>query len=164
MIAGRDALKGYYVCRQWYYYTNEMMVEITEGGLDYSGPDQLVEQYPGEGETYDKPQSAALAALKIQKLWQDHVTDREIFVCVRSETAGYLGLEGDPMTPGEVARWAREAWQALPRCAHCNGVMPSTRERWGNDFTIFEENEYPFCSEYCADEDYYFLMEDMEEE
>lgn len=161
MIAGIDALGGYYVCCQLYYYSGERTVEITEGGLDYAGPDMLVNRYPGEGDAYQKPQSAALAALKIQKLWQVDRPDEEIFITVRSQLGGYFGLEGENMTSGEVAKWAREEWAELPKCARCGEVMPENG--YGNEFTIFD-NEYPFCREYCADEDQQEQWAELEEE
>lgn len=156
-IAGVDALKGYYVCRQWYYYTGELMVEITEGGLDYAGPDHLSEMYPGEGKAYKKPQSAALAAIKIRDRWQKDEPDNKVHICVRSQLAGYFGEEGDPISVGNLARWARETWANLPKCARCGDVLPE--EKWGNVYTVFE-GEYPYCSENCAENDYVDMFEE----
>lgn len=148
MIAGDDALGGYYVCRQLYYYTGELMVEITEGGLDYAGPDMLVNRYPDEAEAYQHPRQAAQAAIKIQKLWQADEPADTVHICVRSQVGGYFGLEGEPITPADLLAWTHAAWAALPKCQRCGDVMPENG--YGNEFTIFD-NEYPFCSENCAD-------------
>jgi hypothetical protein len=167
-LAGVDAQKGYYVCRQWYYYSGERMVELTEGGLDFSGPDQLVAQYPelGECRAFERPQEAALAAIKVMKAWQKDAPNEEIHVTVRSQLAGYSGMEGEPWTIRDIRLWAQEAWEAwekLPKCVRCGEVV-SEDDAYGNCRTVFNDNMYPFCSEYCAEEDYYELMEELEKE
>ena len=163
MIAGVDALRGYYVCCQHYYYSGDYAVEITEGGLDYAGPDHLVEQYPelGEGEAFQNPQDAALAAFKILRAWRKDEPEKHVILTVRTQLAGYWGMEGEPWETGDVKRWAREAWEALPKCPRCG--EPKPEEGWGNCFTVFDD-EYPYCSEYCADEHYHEMMQELEEE
>ena len=164
MIAGVDALKGYYVCRQWYYYSGELMVELTEGGLDYAGPDHLVEKYPelGEGDAYAKPQEAAVAAVRVMRAWQKDEPDKEVHLTVRTQLAGYFGMEGEPWTIRDIRLWAAEAWEKLPRCARCGEVVPEDGA-YGNCRTVFDDNEYPFCSEYCADQDWFESETEREE-
>ena len=153
----------YGISRQIYYYTGEHMVEIQEGGIDYAGPDMLVPHYGyGEGREFDRPQAAALEAIKIMKAWQVD-EEEKIHLTVRGQLAGEWGCEGDPMTIGEVAKWAREEWRVLPKCEHCGEVLPGENQRYGHEYTMYD-NEYPFCSKNCAENNYldYVRMEEEE--
>ena len=154
----------YGITRQIYYYTGEHMVEIQQGGFDFSGPDMLVPAYGyGEGRDFDRPQEAAVEAIKIQKAWQADESEETVQITVRGITGGYFGIDGEPMTVGEVARWAREEWANLPKCPRCEDVMPDNeREHYTHEYADF--GGYTFCSENCANLDYDDVVNYMEEE
>ena len=55
------------------------IVEITQGGKDYTGSDALVERYPGEFQTYIGLEEATLAAISIARLWK-HDSKGKIYI------------------------------------------------------------------------------------
>lgn len=93
------------VTRQHYYYSGEMLVEVTSGGFDYAGADCLMPKYPGEGHEFDDPVEAVHAATQIRKAWCRAVKEpRGLAV----GTTGGMGLELEPCTIQEALAWAKK--------------------------------------------------------
>ncbi len=61
----------YTITRQIQWPDGTSIVEISEGELDYTNPDALVEKYPGEFETFDNPIEAVNTAIEICKSWRN---------------------------------------------------------------------------------------------
>lgn len=148
--------KNFVVTRQEYYYSGARVVEIETRGWDYVGTGALVLRYSelGEGDTFDDPREAAMVAYRV---WREWVRDEDD-VQMSFGTTGGIGTEHDPqdtdendnpiyMTPIQVFMHADAAWENLPKCEYCGDVLGE--DRYGNEFS---EDEYPYCSEYCAEE------------
>jgi hypothetical protein len=161
----------YFVSRQHYWHSGDLVVEIAGGGTDYANPDMLVEKYPGlgEGKEYDDPREAVAAAIKIRDAWNaDTLADRESGHVIEPDppqmarieagfTGGYTMPFEEHPTDEQLNDWAQKAWNNIPKCPGCGEVMHSD-QRWGHDLLY---GEYIFCSENCADNDYNRTMRDM---
>ena len=70
------------------------MVEISEGGIDYTNPDALVEKYDGEFETFNTATEAVNKGLEILKQWKKDCPDKRIGIGI-----GYTGGNTMPFEP-----------------------------------------------------------------
>ena len=130
------------VTRQRYWPDGTEVVEIAAGGRDYSNPDELCPQYPGEGEDYTDPREAVETAVRILRAWQGHGHKKARLAI--GATLGFT-LPFNPCTITDAKHWADKRYAALPKCAQCGGLLGD--ERYGNhDF-----GEYDCCSESCAE-------------
>jgi hypothetical protein len=123
------------------------MVEISVGGIDYTNPDALAAQYPGEFETFDDPREALKIALEIQKQWGKDKPEEDIFVAHGGTGGCTMPFEPDELD--SLVRWADEAWENTPKCDGCGEPLPDNeREIWkrADDWTGEK-----FCSENCVE-------------
>jgi hypothetical protein len=57
----------------------------------------------------------------------------------------------------QAREWAEKLYEKLPKCQECGDLLRDERERYGNDYSFMwgdRGERYPFCSQYCAEEDY----------
>lgn len=104
---------SYFVSRQITFPDGQRVVEISCDGPDRSGPDMLVAQYPGEGESYSDPREAVNAALDIKRQWQSD-TDRVVFIDY-GHNADMISLTDD-VSPEDLRTWAEKEYEKLEKC------------------------------------------------
>ena len=138
------------------------VVEISAGGVDYTNPDALTNQYPGEFETFRGMLPAVEAAIKIAELWKADEKKRKKSRKIHIGWGGTGGMTmpfdamGACKTNYKILR--REAAkhdEKLEKCECCGEILPAKNHcnsRYGNKRTIMD-NEYPFCSVHCAEKD-----------
>ncbi len=150
----------WYVNRQHYWGVDEddaYMVEIAQGGSDYSNPDELVNRYPGEGQEYYDPFEAAQAAVAIADAWQHDEPDKTINIAY-GYTMGHT-MPFSPMTEEQVLEWGRKKRDSLPRCDRCGGFFDDPDKFW---YLYDDQDAGRFCSEICCDWAYASLQEEEE--
>lgn len=150
----------YFVSRQSYWGEDPAdVVEIAVGGRDYANPDMLVEKYRryGEGDEFDDPRDAVEAAIKIAEAWSSDAG--EVRPIAYGCTAGFT-LPFSPSGYEEARAWAERTYEKLPKCPRCGDLLPEARECYSHDFA---DGEF-FCSEDCAERDFYDRFEDEAEE
>lgn len=143
------------VTRQHRWHDGEYTVEISEGGIDYSGPDALCKKYPGEFEEFSDPREAVEAALRIAKEW------RKVEKRVKMVMGANLDMcVGDPVAISVAERSfkkvAKKLWEAAPKCDRCGEILPERAFKMV-DF------DGEFCSENCAERAWEFEMESQQE-
>ena len=141
----------YVVTRQAYYYQRGLWVEVAAGGLDYSGPDMLVEGYKhlGEGQEYTDPREAVEAAIAIAKAWRKD-EHKLVHLTSKGEAWGALGGEGEAVSARQLQRWAEKEYEHLDKCAQCGEVLA----KHGRYRLIDYDSDGEFCSESCCDKVY----------
>jgi len=138
------------VTRQHRWPDGEKIVEITQGGIDYSGSDALCKRYAGEMEEYQGLTPATEAAIAIAKAWQADAPNDDIQIAVGNTHGMGLHLSEEPATEEVFARMLAEAKQfdeTLPRCVQCGDLLG--KEKWHP--LDMDADDYPCCSEHCAD-------------
>lgn len=158
--------REFIVSRQHYYYSKECVVEIAQGGRDYSGPDMLVPKYRGEGDVFVGMIAAVNAAIEIAKTWKED--EPKVVVKIAHGCNHGMGMEfSDPDQCGcvtnkswlaKLKRIAKEFDEKLPKCASCSQILGA--ETWSNDEIC---PDVTFCSEHCFDKAAAFYYEQMEE-
>lgn len=145
----------YAVTRQRQWPGGTHIVEIACEGLDYSGSDALAQKYPGEFSQHEDPRDAARVALDIWRAWKEDrpMDDPRLIAAYGCDL--FLHTDSDFLTPQELAEWAEAEYDGLEKCPVCGDIMPENGETYGNIFTIEMDDEYPFCSEYCAEKDHF---------
>lgn len=145
---------AFVVTRQHYYYSGRRLVEVAQGGRDYSGSDALSARYEGEFEEFDDPREAVSVAIAIQNAWRkDSKSGNRIGLTV-CNTMG-MGLEGEPIRQRDAIKLATKLYEALPKCDNCDKPLKS--ERRGDYWYITDDYEFSslgdckYCSEYCCD-------------
>ena len=118
------------------------VVEISAGGLDYTNPDALTEEYPGEFETFDDPREAVRVAIAICNAWRK---DGERKARARHGGTGGMTMPFDTCTFAEARSWAEKRYEGLPKCDQCGEVLP--KEYYTHPYLDDEK----FCREYCAE-------------
>lgn len=141
----------WYVSRQSYYYSGENVVEIAEGGLDYSGSDMLVAQYRklGEGDTFNDPREAVTAAIAICRQWRKDCAKGDKWPYVAHGHTLGMGLELESDTFEGAVEWANRRYESLEKCAQCGEVLP---EHYYYNPNIGDEKEFRYCREYCVEQ------------
>jgi len=139
----------YIVTRQLQWSTGAAVVEISEGGWDYTNPDALSEKYPGEFQEYDDPREAVKTAIAVANAWQKDEPTRKIGIGA-GFTGGYT-MPFEPQKMDKLKKWAKEEYLRLPKCARCGKLIEDSSR---SAFRI-EGFDEPFCSEFCADETYH---------
>lgn len=140
----------YFVSRQCYWGLEQdsFIVEISIGGRDLAGPDMLTPYWKehGEGKEFKNPIEAAEAAIDIKKLWRESgQKDAQLgYVC----TGGFT-IPAEPCSDESLMQWAQLTYSKLEKCEQCKDILPSSKERWGNQCN----DDYVFCSQACADKD-----------
>lgn len=146
----------YYVSRQMYWPTGDLVVEVASGGVDYANPDKLKdsESYKrlGSSREYDDPRQALESAFRVRDEWLKHAEDVRVEVgCTFGAT---LPFE-QRMNDDALRRLVADEWETIqadaPRCANCGDPI------WGDDWWYSAEvgEDVRFCSEACADDYYY---------
>jgi len=130
------------VTRQVQWPSGDPVVEVSEGGLDYTNPDALTQQYAGEFQTFDDPEEAAEAAIQVCELWRK---DSQPEAQVAHGATGGMTMPFEPGSYEELRGWAKLAKERLAKCARCGTVLGETRYRH-----LHLEDEL-FCSEGCAE-------------
>ena len=160
----------YVVTRQMQWPDGDPVVEVSEGGMDYTNPDALFARYPGEFEVFQNPMDAVETAVEICRAWRkDGKNDRDTGQFARvgvGATGGHtMPFEGGSFT--EARQWAKETWEKLEKCPTCGKVVEDLQEWWragewiGDDFLPFDDGE-KYCSEYCAEKGSTFSVECLE--
>lgn len=147
------------VTRQNQWPDGDLVVEISEGGLDYCNPGALSERYPGEFEQFEDPREAVETAIKIGEAWKKDKPDEEIGIAHGSTGGMTMPFSGEELSEdvfSELREWAKQEWESLEKCAHCGEILG--KERYG----CHEIGEYDCCSEYCADEHYFSEVDEEE--
>lgn len=140
------------VSRQVQWPEGNHVVEISEGGIDYTNPDALSPKYSGELEEYQDPREAVETALEIARDWQADSPDEEILIdhgATGGMTMPFDGMELNEETFAELRAWAQKAYEALPRCNQCGELLPAERYQFKNWAT-----GEVFCRELCAERAY----------
>jgi len=143
----------YAVTRQMYWPDGERVVEVAIGGIDYTNPDALCEEYEGEFEEFIDPREAVAVAEDICRKWRKD-SHKRISVAV-----GYTGgftMPFEPITFKDAEQWAQGIWEELEKCSYCGEILP---EEYYIEDGIDEEG-FRFCSEHCL----YRAIEDLERE
>lgn len=137
------------VTRQHRWDDGKFIVEITQGDHDWSNPGALSAKYNNEFETFTGMKPAAEAAIEIAKKWKADEAE-EIYIAW-GNTHGFTMCLDDHETTEEVftnlLKEAEEFDSKLSKCEECGDIL--TKDKYGNNFTDY--NEYPFCSERCAE-------------
>jgi hypothetical protein len=145
---------SYAITRQHYYYSGERVVEVSAGGLDYSGPDALVGKYPGEFKTFSNPVEAVETAITICKAWRTDSKRKDIKIAIGNSQG--MGLEFKGSTFAEARKKAKQVLEKLPKCPSCGKIMESKSEKWTAGYICLNgdflpDEKYNYCSEYCAE-------------
>ena len=130
------------VTRQHYYYSGLLVVEIAQGGHDFSNADALCSKYPGEFKEFNDPVEVAETAIAIATAWRKDEPGKRIYIA-HGATGGFT-MEFEPTTIKEVRSWAAKAYDALPKCDQCGELLPE-------DYLVDEFGDCKFCREYCAE-------------
>lgn len=136
----------YYVSRQCYWPNGDLVVEIAEGGADYTNPNMLMDsaeiaRHTGE---YRNPIEALEAAKRVRELWQAQEPGEEIRIEVGNTQGMTMPFESFP-SDDELDTWAKQELESLPKCDQCGGII---EELW----KLPDDPDWQFCSAYCAEE------------
>ncbi|RKY82665.1 hypothetical protein DRQ07_00650 [candidate division KSB1 bacterium] len=152
----------YIVTRQLQWPDNTAVVEISEGGLDYTNPDALAAKYPGEFEEFSDPVEAVETAIEICKSWQnDGRKDASLGIgCTNGLTIPF-----DTCTFEDARKWAERIYKKLKKCSTCGKIIEDMEEWYAagiytsDDFYPFNDN-CKYCSEHCAEKACIFQKEE----
>jgi len=134
------------VTRQMQWPDGANLVEVSEGGIDYTNPDALSAKYAGEFKEFEDPREAAETAIEICKQWRhDRPKDKPK---VGAGATWGMTMPFDPSTFKELRTWAKLLWNKLEKCG-CGKPLPEKKHRWTADDWSGAE----FCSEYCANKE-----------
>lgn len=133
------------VTRQLQWPDGLPVVEVSQGGIDYTNPDALSAHYAGEFQTYDDPVEAAQIAIAICKQWRKDGTPR---ARVAHGATGGMTMPFEPCSFKELMAWADKLKESLPGCARCGAVLGQAPY-----IRIHGDEGDMFCSEYCAEMD-----------
>ena len=67
-------------------------------------------------------------------------------------------VDGKVMTVAQAERWSTEEYKSLPKCEACAKILN------GDVYTHKFCGSYLFCSQACADKDYNYHMEKLNDE
>lgn len=145
------AVNEFTVTRQKRWGEEHPTVEITQGGIDYTGPDALSQKYIGEFETFTNMTEAVETAISIAKAWQAD-SDEEIHIGCGFTHGTSMPLDCEPAnedTYNTLIAGAKEFDENLPKCAQCGDFLG--KNKYGNADT----GEYDCCSEHCAEQHHF---------
>lgn len=135
----------FFVSRQCYWGMEpdeQNVVEVAQGGLDYSNADMLCSVYDGEGEEYTGMVAAVEAAIKIAAWWRKDDPQLTIQVATGNTGGMTIPFEGEPDT-GKILEEAKEFDAKLPHCPQCAEIA---KLEWHHELS----EEEKFCSENCC--------------
>ena len=143
----------YTVTRQLQWPDGTPIVEVSEGGIDYTNPDALAAKYPGEFDEYKDPIEAVETALDICRSWRKDGTKK---ACVGIGATGGMTLPFDTCTFKDAKEWAKKTSEGLQKCPTCGEITEDLKEWYvageytEHDFYPFDDGE-KYCSERCAE-------------
>jgi len=141
-IHGEDEMT-YTITRQLQWPDGTKIVEISEGGLDYTNPDALCSKYSGEFQEFVDPIEAVEAAINIYESWKND--DQEEDICIGYGcTLGYT-MPFEASEVEEIKHWAEEEHKKIPTCSNCGELINPDIDY------IVDEWDNPFCSEQCIE-------------
>lgn len=142
------------VTRQIQWLDGDPVVEVSEGGMDYTNPDALSPVYSGEMEEYEDPIEAVEVAIGIVKDWRKD-GEKKAKIGVGS-TRGFT-IPFEPDTFAYARAWAKKKYEQLEKCPVCSSIMEDAKEWYNAGFIskkgdFFPYNDgYKYCSERCAE-------------
>lgn len=143
----------YTVTRQLQWPEGTAVVEVSNGGLDYTNPDALVAKYSGEFEEFLSPVEAVETAIDICRSWRN---DGKKSAKVGIGATGGMTLPFDTCSFKDAQLWARKTEEGLQKCPTCGKIVEDLKE-WYLAGTYTKDGFYPnddgekYCSEYCAE-------------
>jgi hypothetical protein len=141
------------VTRQRYWDDGAEVVEVAQGGRDYSNPDALCARYSGEFEEFTDPREAINTAIEILKAWRaDSKHPRKIRLALGCTHGNTLPFE--PITIRDARKAAAVLYEKAPKCAECGDVLG--RETYSHEHADGDS----FCREYCAEKNWARYYED----
>lgn len=148
----------YYVSRQIEWDSGDHLVEIVCGGVDYANPGMLVPYFKllGEGCEYIDAREAVEAAINIRDAWKQIKPEEDIEIAFGS--TGGMTMTLTRYDDEALIKKAEELYEKVPKCEHCGDILLD--KRYGHDLS----DEYVFCSENCAEQDYQHTVSDNESE
>jgi len=145
----------FFVSRQQYWGVEEeegTVVEIAYGGSDYANPDMLGAKWPrlGEGQEFSDPREAVEAAIAVCNAWRAAGCPH---AKVAMGSTGGCTIPFEPKTYEECQARAEEIFEKLPKCDEC--ADPLGKDTFSHDL----DDDSKFCSEHCAEKNYWNLRE-----
>lgn len=156
----------YTITRQMQWGTNESVVEVSSGGIDYANPNALVAKYSGEFEEYKDPRKAVEVAIAIVKAWRK---DGERKAKIGVGYTGGMVMPFEPETFAYARAWAKKEYEGLGKCPSCGKIFDNPKEWYQAGFLTQEgdflpyDDGFKYCSEYCAEKESCFEEEEKEE-
>lgn len=133
----------YTVTRQLQWPDGTYVVEVSSGGIDYTNPDALGAQYPGEFQTFADPLEAAKCAIDICEKWRGDGCPQ---AAVGHGATGGMTIPFDTCSYEDLLGWATTRRVRMPKCDRCGDPLG---ERY---YTHPDLPDQRFCREYCAEE------------
>jgi hypothetical protein len=100
-----------------------------------------------ENGKYPTPFQAYQRALTERRLWQELGTKKIKFL-----------VDGQIMSPKQAEKWSHDEYKSLPKCKGCAKILI------GELYTHRLSDSGFFCSQDCADKDYFEEMEKLKDE
>jgi hypothetical protein len=101
---------------------------------------EIIRNEPGEETT---PFLAVNKALRLRRLWKEE-----------SKAKVRILVDGKVMQPSQAETWANEEYAQLPKCEECAAIL-------SGDVHTHALSDSLFCSPKCADRNYNFQVEKM---
>jgi len=142
------------VTRQCQWPEGNYVVEVSEGGLDYTNPDALVEEYEGEFQEFADPREAVKTAIRICEQWRK---DGQINASIGVGVTMGFSIPFEDCSFEYALKWAEEKYEKLEKCARCGEIMEDAKEWWygGDQYSngdfLLDQDLGKFCSESCAE-------------
>lgn len=95
--------------------------------------------------SFETPFQAFNQALTLLRLWKDGGKIRFL-------------VNGQILTKKQTEKWSNEEYKSLPKCENCAKILS------GSIYTHSLSRGYIFCTQGCADKDYVFKVEQLEDE
>lgn len=93
----------YTITRQSQWPGGLPVVEISEGGIDYTNPDALFPKYPGEFEEFNDPVKAVNVAIEICRSWRK---DNQHKAKIGIGATGGMTMPFEPTSFKAAREWA----------------------------------------------------------
>lgn len=121
------------------------MYKVSNSKHEQYGKVVIIERVEEGG--IETPFFAVQAALKSRRLWKEEGIKNIRFL-----------VHDQVMTPSQLESWSREEYQSLPKCADCAKILS------GEVHTHQLSIGSLFCSQACADQNYYEKVERLKDE
>lgn len=152
MSGGSNSL--WVVTRQRYWADGRQVVEIAQGGRDYSNADALCKRYEGEFEEYEDPRKAVEVAVGILREWRRDLRGNKPLKeddkrgswphLAVGCTMGF-GMNFEDISIRDAETWAQEAYDRLPKYDACGTVVGREQA------TLVDRPDLMFCCPSCAE-------------